>query len=189
MLKLLELSFVSPELVLRWLARTLPSMGCILWLLWLLSRTFLNGASLRQHQIATSGTPCSRHVTRHMLQSGWTRIGPAAEPSSAFPISFPIRPAKRPSDPMIFHPRIDTLICQVDTKLVLLMKQPPRSPHPLPPSFSRARSTLATDRGRAGEAAHLPKARMCCLYTIGKLRHDGQVETAWAGGAMDKHIR
>jgi hypothetical protein len=63
---------------------------------------------------------------------------------------------------MTVYPRINTLICQVDTKLVSLMKQPSRSSHPLPPSSYCARSTLAADHGRAGEGAHLPNARVYC---------------------------
>lgn len=160
LLKIDQLHLVSPELCCG---------GCSYLFQWMYivavkasNPTFPNRPSVRQHQIASRSTPCCRHITRHTLESGWTRIGPAAEPSSAFPISFLIRPAKRLSDPMTLYPRINTLICQVDTKLVLLMKQPSRSPHPLPPSFYCARSTLAADHGRAGEGAHLPNAQVYC---------------------------
>jgi hypothetical protein len=149
--------------------------------------TFPNGTSLRPHQIASCSTPYSRHITRHTMKSGWTRIGPAAEPSSAFPISFLIRPAKMLSDPMTLYPRINTLICQAGTKLVSLMKQPSRSSHPLPPSFYYARSTLAADHGRAGEGAHLPNARVYydgrCTRSETTTRRAGGDSMGW--GAID----
>lgn len=81
-----------------------------------ISFTCLIRASLRDSQIATCSTSCSRHITRHVLKFVWSRFGPSAEPSSAIHFSFLIGPAKMSSDPMTPYPRMDTLICQAGTK-------------------------------------------------------------------------